>query len=107
MRGRLAFVFQPAEEPLQGARAMLKTGLVQRLALRESYALHCDPFPAGTITVSPGHGLPGVDNIRIMLPGGDDAVTSELEKPSTVDVLQRVADYQAAPHTPSTSPQTS
>ena len=45
VRGRLAFVFQPAEEPLQGARAVLGTGLVQRLAPRESYALHCAPLP--------------------------------------------------------------
>jgi amidohydrolase len=32
VRGRLVFVFQPAEEPLQGARTMLETGLVQRFA---------------------------------------------------------------------------
>ncbi|GIM95895.1 M20 metallopeptidase family protein [Paractinoplanes toevensis] len=99
VRGRLAFVFQPAEEPLQGARAMLKTGLVQKLAPRESYALHCAPFPAGTITVSPGYGLPGVDNIRIVLPGGDDAsaaaIASEVEKINTVEVPQSVADYHA------------
>ena len=101
-RGRLAFVFQPAEEPLQGARAMLKTGLVQKLAPRESYALHCAPFPAGTITVSPGYGLPGVDNIRIVLPGGDDAavaaIASEVNKINTVEVPQSVADYHARFH---------
>ena len=58
VRGRLAFVFQAAEEPLQGARAMLETGLVQRLAPRESYALHCCPLPAGTIAMQPvGDGL--------------------------------------------------
>lgn len=102
VRGRLAFVFQPAEEPLQGARAMLETGLVQRLAPRESYALHCAPFPAGTITVSPGYGLPGVDNIRIVLPGGDDAavaaVASEVEKINTVEFPQSVAEYHARFH---------
>ncbi|MEU8659523.1 M20 metallopeptidase family protein [Actinoplanes philippinensis] len=99
VRGRLAFVFQPAEEPLQGARAVLATGLVQKLAPRESYALHCAPFPAGTVTVSPGHGLPGVDNIRIVLPGGGDAaagaVASEVARLNTVEFPQSVADYQA------------
>jgi metal-dependent amidase/aminoacylase/carboxypeptidase family protein len=73
VRGRLVFVFQPSEENLRGARAMLETGLVQRLAPREFYALHCGPFPSGTIGVSPGHGLPGLDHFRIVLPGGDDA----------------------------------
>jgi metal-dependent amidase/aminoacylase/carboxypeptidase family protein len=96
VRGRLAFVFQPAEEPLQGARAVLGTGLVQRLAPRESYALHCAPFPAGTIAVSPGHGLPGLDHIRIVLPGGDvAAIASELAELGTVEYPQSVADYHA------------
>ncbi|MEU4160547.1 M20/M25/M40 family metallo-hydrolase [Actinoplanes sp. NPDC026670] len=104
VRGRLAFVFQPAEEPLQGARAMLGTGLVQKLAPKESYALHCAPFPAGTITVSPGYGLPGVDNIRIVLPGGDNAavaaevqkaVAAEVQKIDTVGLLESVDDYHA------------
>lgn len=102
VRGRLAFVFQPAEEPLQGARAMLETGLVQRLAPRESYALHCAPFPAGTIAVSPGYGLPGLDHIRIVLPGGDDAavaaVVSEVAELGTVEHPRSVADYQARFH---------
>jgi metal-dependent amidase/aminoacylase/carboxypeptidase family protein len=102
VRGRLAFVFQPAEEPLQGARAMLDTGLVQRLAPSESYALHCAPFPAGTITVSPGYGLPGIDHVRIVLPGGDDAavdaIVAEAAQLGTVEQPQSVADYHAHFH---------
>lgn len=99
VRGRLVFIFQPAEEPLQGARTMLDTGLVQRLAPREFYALHCSPFPSGTIAVSPGYGLPGLDHIRIVLPGGDDtaavAVAAEAEKLGTVAFPQSVAEYHA------------
>lgn len=97
VRGRLVFVFQPAEENLQGARAMLSTGLVQRLAPREFYALHCAPFPVGTIAVSPGYGLPGLDHFRIVLPGGDeaaaDAVAAEVAKLATVRFPQSIADY--------------
>ncbi len=99
VRGRLVFVFQPAEEPLQGARAMLNTGLVQRLAPREFYALHCAPFPSGTIGVSPGYGLPGLDHIRIVLPGGDDAaasaLTAEVAGLGTVGFPQSIAEYNA------------
>lgn len=102
VRGRLAFVFQPAEEPLRGARAMLETGLVQRLAPRESYALHCAPFPVGTITVSPGYGLPGIDHLRIVLPGGDDAaaaaIASEVAQLGTVEYPRSVAEYHARFH---------
>ena len=99
VRGRLVFVFQPAEEPLRGARAMLDTGLVQRLAPREFYALHCSPFPAGTIGVSPGYGLPGFDHIRIVLPGGDDAdadaVAAKVEELGNVRFPQSIAEYNA------------
>lgn len=102
VRGRLVFVFQPAEEPLQGARAMLETGLVQRLAPREFYALHCAPFPAGTIAVSPRYGLPGLDHIRIVLPGGDDAavaaIAAEVAELGTVGFPQSLADYHARFH---------
>jgi hypothetical protein len=49
--------------------------------------------------VSPGYGLPGVDNIRIVLPGADDAavaaVAAEVETINTVDFPQSVADYHA------------
>ena len=98
VRGRLVFVFQPAEEPLQGARAMLDTGLVQELAPREFYALHCSPFPTGTIAVSPGYGLPGLDQIRIIVPGGEDvatAVAAEVAELGTVGFPRNLAAYRA------------
>ena len=98
VRGRLVFVFQPAEEPLQGARAMLESGVVQELAPREFYALHCSPFPCGTIGVSPGYGLPGMDHVRIVLPGGDDvaaAFTAEVSALGTVAFPQSIAEYNA------------
>ena len=99
VRGRLVFVFQPAEEPLQGAREMLETGLVQRLAPREFYALHCTPYPSGTIAVSPGYGLPGLDQIRIVLPGGDEAaaaaLAAEVEQLGTIGFPRNLAEYSA------------
>ncbi|MFE9423062.1 M20 family metallopeptidase [Kitasatospora sp. NPDC006697] len=99
VRGRVVFVFQPAEEPLQGARAMLDTGLVQGLAPREFYALHCAPFPVGTIAVSPGYGLPGLDLVRVVLPSGDGAALSaflaEVARLGTVGFPQSVAEYHA------------
>ncbi|WP_211244229.1 M20 metallopeptidase family protein [Actinospica robiniae] len=99
LRGRLVFVFQPAEENLQGARAMLETGLVQKHAPSEFYAVHCAPFPAGTITVSPGYGLPGLDHMRIILPAGDDAaaaaVAAEVDKLGTVVFPRSIDEYNS------------
>jgi metal-dependent amidase/aminoacylase/carboxypeptidase family protein len=81
---------------------MLQTGLVQRLAPREFYALHCSPFPAGTIAVSPGYGLPGLDHLRMVLPGGDDAavaaIAAEVAQLGTVGYPQSIADYDARFH---------
>ncbi|MEV6013392.1 M20/M25/M40 family metallo-hydrolase [Streptomyces sp. NPDC051976] len=102
VRGRLVFVFQPSEENLQGARAMQETGLVQRLAPREFYSLHCGPFPFGTIGVSPGYGLPGLDHFRIVLPGGNDAaaaaLAAEVAQLGTVAFPKSIADYNARFH---------
>jgi metal-dependent amidase/aminoacylase/carboxypeptidase family protein len=102
VRGRLVFVFQPAEESLQGARAMLETGLVQRLAPREFYALHCSPYPCGTIGVSPGYGLPGLDCMRIVMPGTDAAalaalaaLVNEVDQLGTVGFPRDYAEYSA------------
>jgi len=39
--GRVVFLFQPAEETLEGARAMIEEGVLDRYTPREIYALHC------------------------------------------------------------------
>jgi amidohydrolase len=45
--GRVVLVFQPAEETLEGARAMIEAGVIDRLTPQEIYALHCGPMPVG------------------------------------------------------------
>lgn len=44
--GRVVLIFQPAEEGLGGARAMLRDGLFTRFPCDEVYALHNDPSRA-------------------------------------------------------------
>lgn len=71
LAGRVVFLFQPAEETLTGAAAMLDAGVFARHRPAEIHALHCGPFPVGQFIVSPGFGLPGQDRGVIMLTGSD------------------------------------
>ena len=76
LSGTVVFVFQPAEETLAGAAAMLADGLfddgaVARARPTEIHALHCGPFPVGQFVVMPGYGLPGLDRGVVTLTGPD------------------------------------
>ncbi|GLZ75198.1 N-acyl-L-amino acid amidohydrolase [Actinorhabdospora filicis] len=71
LAGRHVFLFQPAEEDLTGARAMLAEDALD--GVDEIHALHCGPMPAGTITVTPGNGLPGLDTCVITTASPGDA----------------------------------
>lgn len=62
----VAFIFQPAEELLTGAAAMLADGLLERVPLVGIYALHNIPgLPAGTVGVVEGAALASSDEIRV------------------------------------------
>lgn len=75
--GRVVFLFQPAEETLRGAEAMLADGVFDQDPPEEIYALHCGPLRAGTFAVMPGTGQPGQDHIEIELSGPDAATEAE------------------------------
>lgn len=62
----VAFIFQPAEELLTGAAAMLADGLLDRVPLSAIYALHNIPgLPAGAVGVVGGAALASSDEIRV------------------------------------------
>ncbi|MEV0646138.1 M20/M25/M40 family metallo-hydrolase [Phytomonospora sp. NPDC050363] len=73
LSGRIVFVFQPAEETLEGARAMLDDDLLGRFGPDEIHALHCAPIEAGTFAVTPGTGMPGLDRAEITVTGSGAA----------------------------------
>src|SRR5881296_3806060 len=53
--GTVVFIFQPAEEGLGGARAMLADGLFERFRCDEIYALHNAPEgPQGRVAINSG-----------------------------------------------------
>lgn len=72
LAGNVVFLFQPAEEITQGARAMLEHGLLEKLPARPRclFGLHNRPeLPAGTIAVMEGPVMAGKSHFTITLHG--------------------------------------
>jgi amidohydrolase len=68
--GQAIFIFQPAEEGLGGARAMLKDGLFQKFPCDELYGLHNAPdLEPGKVTILPGPAMAGADFFDITVKG--------------------------------------
>lgn len=68
--GRVVLIFQPAEEGLGGAQAMLSDGLFDRFDCDEIYALHTWPgLPPGTIGVNSGPMMAAADQFDVLIEG--------------------------------------
>jgi amidohydrolase len=68
--GTVHFIFQPAEEGLGGARAMIKDGLFDKFPCDEIYGLHNAPdLNHGELGVFPGPGMAGADFFDIAITG--------------------------------------
>ena len=68
--GRVVFIFQPAEEGLGGARAMLADGLFDRFPCDELYGLHNSPYDAhGRVRIRPGRAQAGAGFFDIEIEG--------------------------------------
>ncbi len=58
--GRVHFIFQPAEEGLGGARAMIADGLFERFPMTNVYGMHNNPGMAvGSFAIRPGPMMAG------------------------------------------------
>ena len=68
--GTALFVFQPAEEGLGGARAMIADGLFERFPCDEIYAVHNHPNgPHGRLKIRPGPMMAAADFFDIRITG--------------------------------------
>jgi len=69
-RGRILFLFQPAEEGGAGARAMLDSGVLASEAVAAIFAVHMHPeLPVGQIGVAEGVSNAASTTVRIRLIG--------------------------------------
>ena len=108
-RGSLVMIAQPAEEKVQGAKAMLADGLFTRFP-RPDYcvALHCAPeLPAGAVGVTEGYALANVDSVDITIRGvsGHGAWPHKTKDPivlaaQTVLALQTIVSRETDPTQP-------
>ena len=68
--GKVALIFQPAEEAIGGGRIMVEEGMMDRFGIEEVYALHTDAFnEPGKITTRVGGLLAAVDDWTITVTG--------------------------------------
>jgi hippurate hydrolase len=106
--GTAVFVFQPAEEGLGGARAMLKDGLFKNFPCDEIYGLHNAPNKKpGRVSVFPGAAMAGADffDIRIKGRGSHGARPNEARDPiiavtALTQALQTIVSRNNHPRTP-------
>ncbi len=82
--GRVALIFQPAEETGGGAEVMVQQGLMERFDIAQVYALHNLPELAkGSFSTTPGPIMAAVDTFHIHIKGkgGHGAMPHETRDP--------------------------
>ncbi len=103
--GTVVAIFQPAEETIAGAQAMIDDGLVGRVP-RPSVVLgqHVGPLPAGIVSVTTGTAMAGADDISIVLHGRgghgsrpETTIDPVLAAANTVVRLQSIVSREVTP----------
>ncbi|MDA5094601.1 M20 family metallopeptidase [Aliiroseovarius sp. KMU-50] len=103
--GRVALIFQPAEENSGGAKHMCDEGMMDRFDIKEVYALHNLPGEElGAFITSPGPLMAAVDTLRVNVTGlgGHAAYPEECRDPimalvSMAQALQSIVSRNLPP----------
>jgi amidohydrolase len=106
--GTVHFIFQPAEEGLGGARAMIKDGLFEKFPCDEIYGLHNAPdLDHGELAILPGPAMAGADFFDITISGyGAHGAMPERSKDPVViamtlgQALQTIVSRNVSPNEP-------
>jgi amidohydrolase len=102
-RGRVALIFQPAEEDGGGAGVMVEEGIMDRFDIAEVYALHNAPgLETGRIITTPGPIMAAVDEFTIVIEGrgGHGAMPHETIDPipAAVAMVQAIQTIVSRNH---------
>ncbi|MFT7594864.1 MAG: amidohydrolase [Paracoccaceae bacterium] len=106
--GKVILIFQPAEEGLGGARAMLADGLFDRFPCDEVYGLHNWPgAPQNRVAIKPGMAMAGADffDIKVIGRGSHGARPQDSRDPilaasALVQALQSIVSRNLDPNDP-------
>ena len=102
-RGRVALIFQPAEEDGGGAEVMCREGIMARFGINEVFAIHTTPaLPVGHFQTTPGPIMAAVDSfdVHIKGKGGHGAYPHECVDPviAAVHIAQALQSIVARNH---------
>ena len=101
--GRVALIFQPAEESGGGAQVMAQEGILERFDIAEVYALHNAPGHAvGSFYTTPGPIMAAVDQFHIHITGrgGHGAMPHDTADPvmAAVGIVQAIQTIVSRNH---------
>jgi amidohydrolase len=104
--GTAVFIFQPAEEGLGGARAMIAGGLFKQFPCDEIYGMHNSMFDEpNKVGIKPGAAMAGADFFDIRVKGhGSHGAMPELSRDpivatvALVQSLQSIVSRNVSPH---------
>ena len=101
--GRVALVFQPAEEAGAGGKAIVDAGILDRFGIARIFALHNAPgLPFGRIMTAPGPIMAAVDTFHVHVTGqgGHGAMPHETADPivAAVAVVQAIQTIVSRNH---------
>jgi len=94
LAGTVYFLFQPAEESQEGAKAMIRDGLFEMIEPDEIYALHVGPSEIGTISTIAGNVFSHARRVRLDF---DSSVNFEELRNSVNTVMNSVVRVKSPP----------
>lgn len=96
LKGKIYFIFQPAEEIKGGADDIVNSGILKQLKIESMYALHSTSgMDVGKISISPGYVMAGSNYFTIEIEGKSSHAATPFEGSNipllTARVVERLA----------------